>query len=211
MTTLEGHDDVTGTTIAAANPGRMPSSPSTPTLDRVTAATIFVVEDDPVMRGTLSKALEASGYDVRVAATGIDARALFSAGHPDLIILDLMLPDDDGLSLTASFRALTSAPILICSARQGQIDRVLAANLGAADFLAKPFELDELEARVKAVLRRSSEADAQAPRDEIQLWRQHRTRSWPSRSSTVESVHLFPTEDGVSAHVRVRSSSARVT
>ena len=64
-----------------------------------------------------------------------------------------MLPDADGLFLTTSFRALTGAPIVICSARQGQLDRVLTLKLGAADFVAKPFELDELEARVEAVLR----------------------------------------------------------
>ena len=146
----------------------MSCSLMTPTTDRVSRATIFVVEDDPVLRGTLSKALEASGYRVLVAATGADARVLFSALQPDLIMLDLNLPDADGLNLTASFRTLTSAPILICSARQGQIDRVLALKLGAADFLAKPFELDELESRVEAVLRPSPQPDEQHT-DEIQM------------------------------------------
>ncbi|MDQ6671742.1 MAG: response regulator [Chloroflexota bacterium] len=121
----------------------MPSSgsTSTPAGDRVAAETIFVVEDDQVVRRTLSKVLEASGYQVLVAATGADARAVLGQVQPDVIILDLVLPDADGLSLTASFRTLTSAPILICSGRQGQIDRELASRLGAADFLAKPFEL----------------------------------------------------------------------
>ena len=135
-----------------------------PIVDRVSAATIFVVEDDPVMSATLSKALEASGYRVLIASTGAEARALFDEAPPDLIILDLMLPDDDGLSLTTSLRTLTGAPIVICSARQGQIDRVLGLKLGAADFVAKPFELDDLEGRVKRLLGRSP----QPPGDEIQ-------------------------------------------
>jgi DNA-binding response OmpR family regulator len=157
----------------------MLSSASTPRVDWVSAATIFVVEDDAVMSGTLSKALEASGFRVLIASTGADARALFGEAKPDLIILDLMLPDDDGLRLTTSLRTLTSAPIVICSGRQGQIDRALALKLGAADFVAKPFELDELEACVKAVLRRSRPPDDEAPpRDEIQLWRHgHRTKT----------------------------------
>jgi DNA-binding response OmpR family regulator len=144
---------------------------STPIVDQASAATIFVVEDDPDMSGVLSKALEASGYRVLIAPTGADARALFGEVQPDLIILDLMLPDDDGLLLTTSFRTLTSAPIVICSARQGQIDRVLGLKLGAAEFVAKPFELAELEATVETVLRRSRQPDEPTPRDEIQVWR----------------------------------------
>ena len=150
----------------------MLSSVSTPKVDRVTAATIFVVEDDPVMSGTLTKALEASGYRVLIAPTGADARALFGEVQPDLIILDLMLPDTDGLLLTTSFQTLTSAPIIICSARHGQIDRVLGLKLGAAEFVAKPFELDDLEATVETVLRRSRQPDEPTPRDEIQVWLQ---------------------------------------
>ena len=136
---------------------------STPIVDQASTATIFVVEDDPDMSGTLSKALEASGYRVLIAPTGADARALFGEVQPDLIILDLMLPDDDGLFLTASFRALTSAPIIICSARHGQIDRVLGLKLGAAEFVAKPFELDDLEVTVETVLRRSRQPDEPTP------------------------------------------------
>lgn len=133
------------------------SSGATPVAKRATAATILVVEDDPVMGGTLAKALQASGYQVVIAPTAADARTFLGEVQPAVIILDLMLPDADGLTLTTSFRALTRAPIIICSARHGQLDEVLAFRLGAADFVAKPFELDELEARVAAVLRTSRE------------------------------------------------------
>lgn len=112
------------------------------------------------MSSTLSKALRARGYQVLVASSGAEARALFGEAEPDLIILDLMLPDADGITLTTSFRNLSSAPIVICSARHQQIDRVLCSKLGAADFVAKPFELEELEARVDAVLRRARDGTA---------------------------------------------------
>jgi DNA-binding response OmpR family regulator len=124
-----------------------------------TPSLVAVVEDDPDMRRTLSRALGASGYLVLTASTGAEAVALLGEVQPDVIILDLMLPDTDGLILTTSFRALTSAPIIICSAREGQIDRVLGSKLGAADFVAKPFELADLEARIEAVLRRSRPRD----------------------------------------------------
>ncbi|MGI9146745.1 MAG: response regulator transcription factor [Chloroflexota bacterium] len=124
----------------------------TPKQHHVSAASIVVIEDDPVMSRTLSKALEASGHRVLAAAKGADACVLLGQVQADLIILDLMLPDADGLTLSVSLRTLTSAPIVICSARQGQIDRVLALKLGAADFVTKPFELEELEAGVQRVL-----------------------------------------------------------
>jgi DNA-binding response OmpR family regulator len=147
-------------------------------VDPAAAATIFVVEDDPDMRDTLSKALRASGYRVLAAATGADARALFGEVQPDLVILDLMLPDSDGLLLAGALRTLTSAPIIICTARHRQIDRVLGSQLGAADFVTKPFELEDLEARIEAVLRRSNQQDeSQSTQGDMDTWRSgHRAR-----------------------------------
>src|SRR3954452_5415554 len=87
-----------------------------------TAATIMLVEDDLATEQTISRALETCGYHVVVASTGAEARALLQEVRPDLIILDLMLPDTDGLVLTTSYRALTDSAIVICSARQAQVD-----------------------------------------------------------------------------------------
>jgi len=123
------------------------------------------------MSRTFSKAFEANGHRVFVASTGAEANALFGQVQPDLILLDLILPDADGLALTASFRHLTSAPIVICSARHGQIDRVLGLKLGAAHFVAKPFELDELEALVEALLHQSHEPDVAPAKDDLGLRR----------------------------------------
>ncbi len=114
--------------------------------------TIMVVDDDLIVGATLATALEFAGYRVCIAKTGAEACALQPSLRPDLIILDLMLPDTDGLVLTTTLKAMTDAPIIICSGRYGQVDRVLALRLGAADFVAKPFDLDDLVTRIAAVL-----------------------------------------------------------
>jgi DNA-binding response OmpR family regulator len=143
--------------------GIRPTQPEEPSLDclipaasprvkPLSRATIMVVEDDVAVGQALANALELAGYRVRIAATGSAACALQRRIRPDLIILDLMLPDIDGLALTTTLKALTDTPIIICTARYGQVDRVLALRLGVADFVAKPYELDDLQARIEAVM-----------------------------------------------------------
>src|SRR5450755_3721752 len=157
---------------------------------------ILLVEDDPEMARSLSKALESSGYRVTTAGTGSEARSIIAQVRPDLILLDLMLPDADGLVLTTAFKTLTNAPIIICSARHEQVDRVLGLKLGADDFIAKPFDIDELEARVEAVLRRASRARAappEAPTDQIRVDDLVISQSRGTVTLGGQSVHLTPT------------------
>jgi CheY-like chemotaxis protein len=123
-------------------------------LKRPSRATIMVVEDDAVVGRILAKALEFAGYRVRIAATGREACALQPRIRLDLIILDLMLPDMDGFALTTTLKAMGDTPIIFCSARHGQIDRALGMRLGAADFVAKPFDLDDFQRRIDAVIPR---------------------------------------------------------
>ncbi len=160
------------------------------------AVMVLVVEDDPDMAATLTKALVGGGYDVSIAETGSDARAIVEQLHPDLILLDLGLPDTDGLVMTSAFKTLTTAPIIICSARQEQVDKVLGLKLGADDFIAKPFELEELEARVEAVLRRASRVReaASAPTDQIRVDDLLILRSRATVTLRGEEVRLTPTE-----------------
>jgi DNA-binding response OmpR family regulator len=160
------------------------------------AATILLVEDDAETARSLCRALESSGYRVTIAETGSEARSLLEHVGPDLIMLDLMLPDTDGLVLTTTLKALTNAPIIICSARQEQVDRVLGLKLGADDFIAKPFELDELEARIEAVLRRASrvrEVPA-VPTDQIRVGELLISQSRGTVILAGQSVRLTPTE-----------------
>jgi DNA-binding response OmpR family regulator len=158
--------------------------------------TILLVEDDPDTARSLTKALESSGYRVTAVDTGAEARSIIEHVRPDLILLDLMLPDTDGLVLTTALKNLTSAPIIICSARQEQVDRVLGLKLGADDFVAKPFDLDELEARIEAVLRRASrvrEVPATPP-DQIRIDDLVISQSRGTVTIAGQIVHLTPTE-----------------
>jgi DNA-binding response OmpR family regulator len=116
----------------------------------------MLVEDDASVAQTIAEALALDGYQVRRAATAAEARVLLDEAVPDLIILDLMLPDTDGLVLCSTLKARADVPIIICSASSERRDRILGLKLGADDFIAKPFDLDELQARVEAVLRRST-------------------------------------------------------
>src|SRR5690348_5495961 len=124
------------------------------------AELVLVIEDDPHVAHVLTKVVEWAGYGVTVADSGAAALEIVSTTPLRLILLDLVLPDTDGLVLLAQMRTLTPAPVLVCSARSYQVDRVIALKLGADDLIAKPFDLDELEARIEAVLRRSKNRQA---------------------------------------------------
>jgi two-component system KDP operon response regulator KdpE len=117
-------------------------------------ARILVVDDEPAIRRTLRANLVARGYDVTVVETGEEALRLAGLHMPDLLILDLMLPGISGLEVCRSLRALSSVPILVLSARGEERTKVQALDLGADDYLTKPFGMDELLARVRALLRR---------------------------------------------------------
>jgi DNA-binding response OmpR family regulator len=116
---------------------------------------VLVVDDDPMVVDVISERLREAGYAVRQAATAGEAESLWERQRPDLVVLDLILPDADGLILCARLSADASVPIVVVSGTRRDRDRLLAFQLGADDFLTKPFDLDELEARIGAVLRRS--------------------------------------------------------
>lgn len=128
-------------------------------------ATILLVEDDPALAQTLHDVFEMEGYTVRAAATGAQARASLADPAPDVILLDLMLPDTDGLILCADLKSKLDVPIIICSATSRKRDAVLGLKLGADDFVPKPFDVDELITRVETAVRRSR-ASASAAKGE---------------------------------------------
>lgn len=123
--------------------------------DEGDAPTILIVDDDQALRETLADFLTAEGYAVEEAESVSAARARIEARAPALVLLDLNMPGGDGLPLAAELRARTSIPIIIVSGKGSTIDRVVGLEVGADDYLAKPFELRELLARIRAVLRRS--------------------------------------------------------
>ena len=121
---------------------------------------ILVVDDDVALRDLVADYLRVSGYEVEAAGDGAAMRAVLAKQAVDLVVLDLMLPGEDGLSLLRWLREHHGPPVVIISARGDEVDRVVGLELGADDYLAKPFGPRELLARVRAVLRRSGESDS---------------------------------------------------
>lgn len=120
----------------------------------MTAPTILIVEDDPPLRMLISRALKEHGYNVRAAATGAEMQVALESIAPELIVLDIMLPGTNGIELLRRLRMESDVPVIFISARGEEADRVVGLELGADDYLAKPFGTRELVARVSAVLRR---------------------------------------------------------
>ena len=160
---------------------------------------ILVVDDDPGMRSLLEAYLGESGFAVETAVDGPAMWQALERGMPDAIVLDLMLPGEDGLSLARRLRSESNVPILMLSARGEEIDRVVGLELGADDYVAKPFHPDELAARVRSVLRRSSGATPEPPHKPAFRWPRLSlvSLSWSDVSgmlSTIPSSAIFQTE-----------------
>jgi DNA-binding response OmpR family regulator len=116
---------------------------------------VLLVEDDPTLRETVAYNLRAQGYEVLLAADGYQALAAARREQPDLLLLDVMLPGIDGFEVCRVLRRESSLPILMLTARSDEVDRVVGLEMGADDYLTKPFSMRELLARVKALLRRA--------------------------------------------------------
>ena len=117
---------------------------------------ILTVEDDERIRTAVKMALEDEGWDVVEAESGEVAVELFAGGPTDVVLIDLMLPGMDGLAVCRKIRETSRVPIVMLTARGGVMDRILGLELGADDYLPKPFEPRELLARIKALLRRAA-------------------------------------------------------
>ena len=122
------------------------------------ARTILVVEDEPTLRETLADALEADGFRVVRAADGREALTQFRGERPDLVLLDLMLPELSGIEVTRIIRAESGVPIVMLTAKDAELDKVVGLELGADDYVTKPFSLRELTARIRALFRRAEAA-----------------------------------------------------
>lgn len=155
---------------------------------------VLVVDDDPQLIRALRITLRASGYDVATAGDGRSALQEASARHPDLVILDLGLPDLDGTEVLAGLRPWFTGPVLVLSARADSQDKVDALDAGADDYVSKPFDMSELLARIRALQRRGTgEAEESVVRTD------HFTVDLAARQVTVDggTVRLTPTEWGL--------------
>jgi two-component system KDP operon response regulator KdpE len=168
---------------------------------------VLVVDDDRALARALAINLKARGYDVDVALTGAEALATASARPPDLVVLDLGLPDLDGHEVLAGLRGWTSAPVVVLSAREDQREKVAALDAGADDYVTKPFGMDELLARLRAAVRRAQPGPADVP----VVTTDHFTVDLATRRVTTVAgeVRLTPTEWHL-LEVLVRSSGRMV-
>src|ERR671913_761087 len=124
------------------------------------ARTILVVDDEPTLREALVDALQADGFRVVAAADGREALTQFRGERPDLVLLDLMLPELSGIEVTRIIRAESGVQIVMLTAKDSELDKVVGLELGADDYVTKPFSLRELSARIRALFRRTEHQTA---------------------------------------------------
>ena len=120
----------------------------------MTDTKILVIDDDPNISELLKIYFENEGYDVKIASDGLEGLNYFKIFSPDLVLLDIMMPKKDGWQVCSEIREMSAKPIIMISSKSDVFDKVLGLELGADDYLVKPFDIKELSARVKAVLRR---------------------------------------------------------
>jgi two-component system KDP operon response regulator KdpE len=120
---------------------------------------VLVIDDEPQIQRALATNLRARDFDVDLALTGKEGLRLAADRHPDLVIVDLGLPDLDGVEVVAGLRGWTNVPILVLSVRDGETDKVAALDAGADDYITKPFGMNELLARMRAAIRRNAPVD----------------------------------------------------
>jgi DNA-binding response OmpR family regulator len=158
------------------------------------SARILIVDDDPRIYRLLAHYLGREGYSVRTASNGVEMRRLLTTEQPDLIILDLMLPGENGLTLAQEIRAQSDVAIIMLTGKMDTVDKVVGLELGADDYVTKPFEERELLARIRSVLRRTSRSDisnsgSQGSIARFAGWQLDLT-AYTLTSPTGEKVHL---------------------
>jgi len=128
---------------------------------------LLIVEDDELVQSLMGAYLQRDGFAISLAATGKEMLASIDSERIDLVLLDLGLPDEDGISLARQVRARSDLPIIVITARTGKSDRLAALEVGADDYLTKPFDPDELVLRVRNILGRAGTADTPSIRSEV--------------------------------------------
>lgn len=157
-------------------------------------SSILVVEDEPQMRRFLRASLGSRGYRVLEAESVLIGLQMVTSHSPDLVLMDLGLPDGDGISLTKRIREWTQVPIIVISARGREADKVVALDAGADDYLTKPFGVDELLARIRVALRHASGQRSAYPEEQIHLGELSLDLARREVRARGENVRLTPIE-----------------
>jgi DNA-binding response OmpR family regulator len=160
-------------------------------------ARVLLVDDEPTLVDTIRYNLRRDGYEVQVAGEGNEALRLARVSSPDLVVLDLMLPGLDGLEVCRQLRRESTVPILMLTAKDDEIDKIVGLEVGADDYMTKPFSMRELLARVRAMLRRSRMAQQVTDGDEARAVRSGDLEADPLQRRVVlgeQSLQLKPKE-----------------
>jgi two-component system, OmpR family, response regulator len=152
--------------------------------------TILLVDDEDSVRKVLAFPLEKDGYEVVQAADGEEALARFDERDVDLVVLDIMLPRLDGLEVCKRLRATSTVPIIMLTARDDELDKVIGLELGADDYITKPFSIREFRSRVRALLRRASALQAPVPSGEERIERDGLVIDVPRRTVAVRGADV---------------------
>jgi len=166
---------------------------------------VLVIDDEPRIQRFIKANLKAAGYEVIPAGTGAEAIDACEQNDPDLILLDLGLPDMDGFDLFVRLRRLTETPVIILTARGGSPEKIRGLDLGADDYMVKPFDVDELLARVRAVLRRSQKSTVDPGKSLLEFGALTIDVARHELRVGGEPVHLTPTEFKLLAHLAVHA------
>lgn len=171
---------------------------------------VLVIDDEPQILRALRINLSVRGYDVRTAASGTEALRAAADFRPDVVVLDLGLPDMSGIDVLAGLRGWSSVPVLVLSARTDAADKVAALDAGADDYVTKPFGMDEFLARLRAAVRRSSASatETSEPVVETSSFTVDLAKKEVTKNGAL--VHLTPTEWGI-LEILVRNSGKLVT
>ncbi|RGO09755.1 DNA-binding response regulator [Thomasclavelia spiroformis] len=157
---------------------------------------ILVVEDDGPIRNLISTALQTNQYKYDLSVNGEKALLSLSTHHYDIVLLDLGLPDKDGIEIIEQFRTFSMTPVIVISARSSDEDKIKALDAGADDYITKPFSVEELLARVRSTLRRSQYLENQKGKEELIFINGDLKIDYPSRMVFFqnEEIHLMPIE-----------------
>ena len=159
---------------------------------------ILIADDDPQIIRALKVTLGARGYDIVTAANGVEALDQAVAQHPDLVMLDLGMPQLDGIEVIGGIRGWSQVPILVVSGRTGATDKVEALDAGADDYVTKPFSIEELLARIRALTRRLPAGDEES------------VVAFGDVTVTFSAKHVARTRDGVSESIRLTPTEWRI-
>jgi DNA-binding response OmpR family regulator len=169
---------------------------------------VLVVEDDSTIRDTLSFNLKKEGYQVTIASDGAQALVKARESQPDLVLLDLMLPELSGLEVCRILRQEGTVPIIMLTAKESEVDKVVGLQLGADDYITKPFSLRELFARMTAVLRRTEQRETRPDVEEDRVGRLRIDRAGRRALIDDQELHLTPKEWELLAYLTRRPGRA---